>query len=100
MRGVDVLAVDIGGSHVKALASNERERRRFESGPKLTPREMVDGVREIAAEWSWDVVSAGIPAPVRGGMPSAEPVNLGEGWLGFDYEGAFGKPTGRSGRRP
>jgi polyphosphate glucokinase len=90
---VDVLAVDIGGSRVKALASNEQERRRFDSGAKLTPQEMVDGVLEITAGWSWDVVSVGIPTPVRGGMPIAEPVNLGEGWVGFDYEQAFGKPT-------
>jgi polyphosphate glucokinase len=90
---VDVLAVDVGGSHVKALASNEQERRRFESGPELTPREMVEGVLELAAGWSWDVVSVGIPTPVRGGMPIAEPVNLGKGWVGFDYAQAFGKPT-------
>jgi polyphosphate glucokinase len=90
---VDVLAVDVGGSRVKALASNEQERRRFDSGAKLTPQEMVDGVLEITAGWSWDVVSVGIPTPVRGGMPIAEPVNLGEGWVGFDYEQAFGKPT-------
>jgi polyphosphate glucokinase len=90
---VDVLAVDVGGSHVKALASNEQERRRFESGPELTPREMVEGVLELAAGWSWDVVSVGIPTPVRGGMPIAEPVNLGKGWVGFDFEQAFGKPT-------
>ena len=90
---VDVLAVDVGGSHVKALASNEQERRRFASGPDLTPQEMVEGVRAITNGWSWDVVSVGIPTPVRGGMPIAEPVNLGEGWVGFDYEHAFGKPT-------
>jgi polyphosphate glucokinase len=90
---VDVLAVDVGGSHVKALASNELERRRFESGPDLTPREMVEGVLAIANGWSWDVVSVGIPTPVHGGMPIAEPVNLGDGWVGFDYGGAFGKPT-------
>jgi polyphosphate glucokinase len=90
---VDVLAVDVGGSRVKALASNEQERRRFDSGPKLTPQEMVEGVLDVTAGWSWDVVSVGIPTPVRGGMPIAEPVNLGEGWVGFDYEQAFGKPT-------
>jgi polyphosphate glucokinase len=78
---------------VKALASNEQERRRFDSGPKLTPQEMVEGVLGITADWSWDVVSVGIPSPVRGGMLIAEPVNLGAGWVGFDYEQAFGKPT-------
>ena len=90
---MDVLTVDVGGSRVKALASNEQERRRFDSGPKLTPQEMVEGVLDVTAGWSWDVVSVGIPTPVRGGMPIAEPVNLGEGWVGFDYEQAFGKPT-------
>jgi polyphosphate glucokinase len=90
---VDVLAIDVGGSRVKALASNVQERRRFDSGPKLTPQEMVEGVLDTTAGWSWDVVSVGIPTPVRGGMVIAEPVNLGEGWVGFDYERAFGKPT-------
>jgi predicted NBD/HSP70 family sugar kinase len=78
---------------VKALASNEQEPRRFESGPTLTPQEMVEGVLAITDGWSWDVVSTGIPTPVHGGMPIAEPVNLGHGWVGFDYEAAFGKPT-------
>ena len=88
-----VLAVDVGGSHVKALASNQRERRRFDSGTSLTPEEMVAGTLEAVADWSWDAVTVGIPSPVRGGKVVAEPVNLGDGWVGFDYEAAFGKPT-------
>lgn len=88
-----VLAVDVGGSHVKALASDRQERRRFASGPSLTAEEMVKGVLETVADWNWDVVSVGIPAPVKNGKVVAEPVNLGDGWVGFDYEAAFGKPT-------
>jgi polyphosphate glucokinase len=88
-----VLAVDVGGSHVKALTSNETERRRFKSGHSLTAEQMVDGVLEIVDGWPWDVVSVGIPAPVRGGKLIHEPLNLGGGWVGFDYEAAFGKPT-------
>jgi len=88
-----VLTVDVGGSHVKALASNQTERRRFNSSPKLTPQEMVDGTLAAVADWEWDVVSVGIPAPVRHNRPSSEPVNLGEGWVKFDYDAAFGKPT-------
>jgi hypothetical protein len=88
-----VLAVDVGGSHVKLLSSGETESRRFDSGPGLTPRELVDGVQSLAADWTWDVVSVGIPTPVYGGKVIAEPINLGDGWVGFDYEGAFGKPT-------
>jgi polyphosphate glucokinase len=88
-----VLVVDVGGSHVKALLSGEHEPRRFDSGRKLTPGRMVDGVRDITAGWRWDRVSIGIPSPVRGGRVLAEPVNLGDGWVGFDYEAAFGSPT-------
>jgi polyphosphate glucokinase len=88
-----VLAVDVGGSHVKALASNQTERRRFVSGPELTAQQMVDGVLDLTKDWAYDVVSVGVPMPVRGGKPIAEPVNLGEGWVGFDFESAFGKPT-------
>jgi predicted NBD/HSP70 family sugar kinase len=88
-----VLAVDVGGSHVKAMLSGERERRRFASGADLTPQEMVAGVRRLADGWSFDRVSVGIPTPVRGGVVIAEPVNLGAGWVGFDFEAAFGAPT-------
>jgi len=88
-----VLAVDVGGSHVKALTSKESERRRFKSGHSLTAEQMVSGVLEAVDGWEWDVVSVGIPAPVRNNKVVAEPVNLGDGWVGFDYEAAFGKPT-------
>jgi polyphosphate glucokinase len=88
-----VLAVDVGGSHVKVLASNEQEKRRFASGPKLTAEQMVEGVLRVVEGWSYDVVTVGIPAPVRRGHVISEPVNLGDGWVGFDYEGAFGNPT-------
>ena len=88
-----VLAVDVGGSHVKALLSGESERRRFDSGPDLTPQQMVEGVLGIAEGWAFQRVSVGIPTPVRGGRPIAEPINLGEGWVGFDFDAAFGAPT-------
>ena len=88
-----VLAVDVGGSHVKALASGEKERRRFSSGSSLTAQQMVEGTLAAVEGWTWDVVSVGVPAPVRGGKVVAEPVNLGDGWVSFDFEAAFGKPT-------
>jgi polyphosphate glucokinase len=88
-----ILSVDVGGSHVKALRSTGGERRRFESGPDLTGPQMVEGVLELTSDWDYDVVSVGIPAPVRDGRVVREPVNLGEGWVGFDFEQAFGKPT-------
>jgi polyphosphate glucokinase len=88
-----VLAIDVGGTHVKARLSTGDERRRFDSGPKLTPQQMVDGVKKLVEGWSFDVVSIGLPTPIRNGVPIREPINLGEGWVAFDYEAAFGKPT-------
>jgi predicted NBD/HSP70 family sugar kinase len=90
----DVLAIDVGGSHVKAVVSGEgNEPRRFDSGSALTPQELVSGITGLTGDWSYDAVSIGIPAVVRDSHVVSEPVNLGEGWVGFDFEAAFGKPT-------
>ena len=88
-----VLAVDVGGSHVKVLLSSGGERRRFDSGPALTAQQMVDGVKDITGDLAFDVVSVGVPAPVRDDRVTSEPANLGGGWLDFDFGEAFGKPT-------
>lgn len=88
-----VLVIDVGGSFVKAFATGASERRRFESGPTLTPRRLVDGVHELARGWQWDAVSIGVPAPVRNGVVQNDPINLGAGWCGFDFETAFGRPV-------
>ena len=88
-----VLAVDVGGSHVKVLRSGETESRRAPSGPTLTAAEMVAAALEAANGWAWDVVTVGVPAPVHGGRVASEPFNLGQGWVGFDFEAAFGAPT-------
>ena len=88
-----VLAVDVGGSHVKALLSGESEPRRFNSGKRLGARRMVEQVLELTKDWSYDVVSVGVPAQVHSSRVVHEPVNLGEGWVAFDYEAAFGRPT-------
>jgi polyphosphate glucokinase len=89
-----VLAVDVGGSHVKAVVSTDPAgMRRFVSGPQLDPKEMVAGITDLTRDWSYGAVSVGVPAPVRGGRVVREPVNLGRGWVGFDFEDAFGRPT-------
>src|ERR1700730_5724288 len=85
-----VLAVDVGGSSVKILATGESERRSFSSGPTLTPRRMVSGVKKLAGDWMYDVVSIGYPGPVVCDRSIAEPYNLGSGWVGFDFGAAFG----------
>src|SRR6476660_1496508 len=89
-----ILAVDVGGSHVKLLLSGgDQEVRRFESGPNLGPKEMVDRIVALTEDWPYGAVSVGIPAPVHGGRVVTDPVNLGSGWIGFDFPKAFGKPT-------
>jgi predicted NBD/HSP70 family sugar kinase len=88
-----VLVVDVGGSHVKTLATGEPEPRRITSGPRLRAEEMVEAVKTLVDGWAWDVVSIGVPAPVHGGRIAVEPINLGGGWVGFDFAAAFDKPT-------
>lgn len=88
-----VLVVDVGGTHVKILATGQNQRRELDSGPKLTPERMVAGVRDLARDWSYDAVSIGYPGPVLHGRPVAEPHNLGHGWVGFDYRAALGRPV-------
>jgi polyphosphate glucokinase len=89
----NVLVVDVGGTHVKILATGQPARREFDSGPRLTPEEMVTGVKKAVEDWPYDVVSIGYPGPVVRGRPLSEPVNLGPGWVGYDFEAAFGRPV-------
>ncbi len=88
-----VLAVDVGGTHVKILLSGERERREFDSGPTLTPRVMVENVKKLAEGWTYDAISIGYPGLVIRGRIAADPRNLGPGWVDFDFHKAFGVPT-------
>ena len=87
-----VLVIDIGGSHVKLLATGQRRSIRIVSGPTMTPGEMVAAVRPATAHWQYDVVSIGYPGPVVADAPVAEPKHLGPGWLGFAFAAAFERP--------
>jgi predicted NBD/HSP70 family sugar kinase len=88
-----ILVVDVGGSHVKALASGRRVPVKVDSGPNLTPRQMVDRVLQATRDWDYDAVTIGYPGPVVRGKVVKEPRNLGKGWTRFDYEKAFGRPV-------
>src|SRR5260221_12067153 len=90
---MNVLVCDVGGHNVKILATGQDELRKLSSGPNLTAQLMVSGVKNLAGEWKYDVVSIGYPGPIRQGRPAAEPHNLGSGWGGFDYEATFGCPV-------
>lgn len=89
----NVLVVDVGGSHIKAQLSGRRTEVRMDSGPDLTPRQMVDRVLHAATGWQYDVVSIGYPGAVVRGRVAREPHNLGRGWTRFDFERAFARPV-------
>jgi len=88
-----ILAIDVGGTHVKVLATGRRKPFEIPSGPKMTAKQMVRDVRQGTTGWRYSVVSIGYPGPVLHGKPVSEPANLGGGWVGFDYAKAFGHPV-------
>ena len=90
---MNVLVIDIGGNNVKILASGQNESRKFPSGPTLTPKQMVAGVKKFAGDWKYDVISIGYPGMVVRNRLLAEPHNLGRGWMGFNFEAAFKRPV-------
>jgi polyphosphate glucokinase len=90
---MNVLAVDIGGTWIKLLVSGHSEPRKVPSSATLTPQRMVEDVKKAVADWKYDVVSIGYPGPILNGRILIEPWNLGKGWVGFDFEAAFGCPV-------
>jgi polyphosphate glucokinase len=92
-RSMNVLVVDVGGTHVKVLATGRKVHRQFDSGPTLTPKQMVAGVKKLVGDWKYEAISIGYPGPVLRSRPVSEPWNLGKGWIGFDFEAAFKCPV-------
>jgi polyphosphate glucokinase len=90
---MNVLVVDVGGTHVKILATGQKQSREFPSGPTLSAKQMVGGVKKLAGGWKYNAVSIGYPGPVINNRPLTDPWNLGRGWAGFDFEAAFMCPV-------
>ena len=88
-----ILVVDVGGTHIKVLASGQKEARKTDSGPTMTAAEMARKVKDLVRDWDYDVVTIGYPGMVVHGKPLHEPHNLGQGWVNFDYEKAFNRPV-------
>jgi hypothetical protein len=86
-----ILVVDIGGTNVKLMISRE-EKRKFPSGKKLSPEQLIAGIKEATGDWDYEAVSLGFPAPVRAGKILNDPNHLAKGWVDFDLRKAFGKP--------
>jgi len=87
-----ILVVDIGGTHVK-LQISRSDRRKFDSGTKLSPRELVSQIKKTAQGWNYDAISIGFPSVVRKGRIVKEPKHLATGWVGWDFNKSLGKPT-------
>jgi polyphosphate glucokinase len=88
-----VLVIDVGGTHVKVLATGKKAHREVESGPTMTAAQMVAAVKHLVPDWTYEAVSIGYPGPVVHDRPLHEPYNLGGGWVGFDFRTAFGCPV-------
>ncbi len=93
MKQPSVLVIDIGGTHVKLLATGRTEPIKIPSGPQMTAKKMVEDVRQAVAGWKYSAVTIGYPGPVAHGRPISEPHNLGRGWVAFDFKKAFGRPV-------
>jgi polyphosphate glucokinase len=90
---MNILVIDIGGTNAKIWATGEPDKIKVPSGKKLTPTELIEEVNSVSTEWKYDRVSIGYPGEVRHGHPVAEPFNLGDGWVNFDYGAAFNCPV-------
>src|SRR5262245_15878066 len=88
-----ILPVDVGGTHVKFRASGQAEKREFPSGKHLTAERMVREVLGRTGDWDYEAVSLGYPGLADHEGSRAEPENLGDGWVGFDFAAAFGRPV-------
>jgi predicted NBD/HSP70 family sugar kinase len=93
MNSQRILVLDVGGTHVKVLVTGMKKEIELESGPSMTPRAMVRGVKQALKGAAYDAVSIGYPGPVVHGKPLREPHNLAPGWVGFNFRKAFGKPV-------
>ncbi len=90
-----ILAVDVGGMHVKVKSSAGGEERMAPSGESMGPRELLAILKDLAGDLTYDVVSIGFPAPVVSNSIVSEPNNLATGWKGYDFAtvAALGKPV-------
>jgi predicted NBD/HSP70 family sugar kinase len=90
-----ILVIDVGGISVKLTVGDKQpgEIHSFPTPKKMTPQQLADNALKSVSGWQYDSISIGYPGPVKRNRPWREPVNLGNGWMTFDYEAAFGRPV-------
>jgi len=89
----NILVIDVGGTNVKVRDQNHAEAVKIPSGTAMTCQDMVHKVQEATHSWGFTHIAIGYPGPVVHGKPEKEPANVGGGWVGFDFEKAFGCPV-------
>ena len=90
---MNTLVIDIGGTNVKFWKTDEAEKTKVPSGKELTPVAVVEAAKEVTKDWPLERVSIGYPGEVRNGRPTAEPFNLADGWVDFDFAHALNCPV-------
>ncbi|GAB2502923.1 MAG: ROK family protein [Cytophagales bacterium] len=90
---MNVLVIDIGGSNIKLLATGQPERIKIPSGSDFKPEDLIPLVKDATKDWPYEAISIGFPGVVKHGVIAADPVNMGKGWMGYDFQKAFGMPV-------
>ena len=90
---LNVLVLDVGGSHIKFRSTLQAQAQQFSSGPDLTPTDMVRKILAATSDWGYEVASIGYPGAVLNQRIVSEPHNLGTGWVDFDFQRALNCPV-------
>jgi polyphosphate glucokinase len=93
MKRKKILMIDVGGTNVKLMVSGKNEVCKVPSGPAFTAKQMAKEVLAATMDWNYDVITMGYPSLIEDGRLVREPLNLGGGWLTFNYEKVFKKPV-------
>jgi polyphosphate glucokinase len=98
---LSVLAIDIGGSHVKATILNKKgeltmEYDKVETPMPSTPKNMMAAIKTLVKSFPpYNKISVGFPGYVKGGVIITAP-NLGtKAWTGFDLRTALQTELGQ-----
>ena len=99
-KSLKTLAVDIGGSGIKAIVLNDQgepvtERGRLKTPKPATPRRVLGIIRTLAKkQGSFHRISVGFPGVVKHGVTATAP-NLDSSWQGFQLGNGLSKQLGK-----
>jgi polyphosphate glucokinase len=99
-KSITTLAVDVGGTGIKAAALDEKgkmitERQKIKTPHNATPKKVIAIIAELAKmAGAFDRVSVGFPGVIKNGVVYTAP-NLGKGWKNFKLEAALQKKLKR-----